>query len=30
VGPVFYKYVDYKLLDSMTAFNATLSLVLEL
>lgn len=30
VGPVFYSYSDYPLLDSITALDATLSLVLEL
>jgi len=30
VGPVFYSYSDYPLLDSITALDATLSLVLDL
>jgi hypothetical protein len=30
VGPVFYSYSDYLLLDSITALDATLSLVLDL
>ncbi len=30
LGPVFYSYSDYKLLDSITAFDATISMVLEL
>lgn len=30
IGPVFYSYSDYPLLDSITALDATLSLVLDL
>lgn len=30
IGPVFYSYSDYRLLDSITALDATLSLVLDL
>lgn len=30
IGPVFYAYTDYLLLDSITALDATLSLVLDL